>query len=413
MQWFILLVFSCFVPVSKEMLDQDADLSGVKLFKSEFPITKHDAMILDELNSIRNLVAGGSIADKVKFIEGIILLVNGVKFVVKGIEKAAEEVVEFFGKTVNKAMEWGKDALVNTADVLVDAALSIEDAISDLGNDIADIATDIGNAIGNFFSGKRKRRSTPLKGHNGSGINMAVRNEDLLYGSSFGIPKNTLGPVKNMNILTWNRRLAQLAAVSKTAYDSGNRTIEYNGKKYRMFSFGGYVEYIIANLLGEWIAKLFTMGKVAYYACYLVLCGIDTPIYDLDSVKDTIFEALDGSYVEVGCVVAPSSFCVIGPIIEPRDEMLFELGEPTSGCHYGFDKSLCLPPPSYFFALRDKYEKRLRPKISKFEIVEGSDGYMNGSEYSVQWPDEDDFSNVSLSFIQIIFIVVITMLLKK
>ncbi|CAO4372107.1 unnamed protein product [Caenorhabditis nigoni] len=87
--------------------------------------------------------------------------------------------------------------------------------------------------------------------------------------------------------------------------------------------------------------------------------------------------------MEVGCFFTwPDTLCIIGPIgpsgstgdlykFKPSND---EITCAETECKYGCKNVLCLPSPDYFFAMREKYKKHLKPKIEKFEVVEGFDG---------------------------------------
>ncbi|CAO4372113.1 unnamed protein product [Caenorhabditis nigoni] len=409
LNFFLLLCLFCLVLPNTDFIDkfQDKNNHVKEMITSEFPLTKHDMMMLDELNSMRGLIASGEIAKAVEKIEAIIKAIGEVvAFVTGGIVKAWNEITKFVNVVTEKIKEGWDKFSVFTSNIIMNAAQSIEDAFVDLGTNIADAFSDFGNSLTNFFGRKRRRRHASGKNHSGSGINLNLHDSDMPEKFESGRPNRTLGPASDMNILTWNRRLAQLAAVSQDLFDRGQRTINYEGKEYRMFSHGGFLDYIVHNFLGKVISKLFSAAKLGYYACYLIFSGIDAPVYNKEAIKDTIFEALYANSVEVGCVVGkPNSYCIIGPIKDRIDDYFYEHGQAATYCRYGANGNLCLPPPSYFFALRDKYERRLRPRISKYEIVDGFNASSNATdEFSVEWPEEDDSTNPTFSMISIILV---------
>ncbi|EFP03833.1 hypothetical protein CRE_28707 [Caenorhabditis remanei] len=365
----------------------------VTMIKSEFPLTKHDALTLDELNTLRRLIADGYIKDILKGLESFIIAAGKVIGFFKNAAREAWGAIKKIYQTFESIEGWGNLA-VHT------------------GNIIMDFASDVGGAISDLF-GKRRRRNkdinTPL-GHSGNSLDFRYNTTNIPKEETvFRMPRKTLGPAADMNILVWNRRLSQLASIKRNLFHDGQRDTIYEGKKYRMFKFGGYLEYIIGNFLGKVISEFFKWAKVGYYACYLILSGIDAPIFDKAAIEDSIHEALYANSMEVGCVVAiPDSYCIIGPVKDRSDNMFYEPGNPASKCHYGSNSSLCTPPPSYFFALRDKYEGRLRPKISKFEIVDGFNASDNSTvdEFSVEWPADDDTSfGFSPLFFVILFLI--------
>ncbi|KAF1755563.1 hypothetical protein GCK72_012013 [Caenorhabditis remanei] len=383
----------------------------VTMIKSEFPLTKHDALTLDELNTLRRLIADGYIGNILKGLEKFIIAAGKVvAFIEDSIEKAWDAITLVYTK-VSSFEGWGELA-VQTGNIIMDVALRIEDGVTELAEGFIDFASDVGGAISDFF-GKRRRRNKDINnplGHSGNSLDFRYNTTNIPQEETeFHMPSNTLGPAADMNILVWNRRLAQLASIKRNLFHDGQRDTVYEGKKYRMFKFGGYLEYIIGNFLGKVISGFFKWAKVAYYACYLILSGIDAPIFNKAAIEDSIHEALYANSMEVGCVVAiPDSYCIIGPVKDRHDNMFYEPGKPASKCHYGSNSSLCTPPPSYFFALRDKYEGRLRPKISKFEIVDGFNASDNSTvdEFSVEWPDDDDASfGFSPLFFVILFLI--------
>ncbi|PIC31264.1 hypothetical protein B9Z55_012021 [Caenorhabditis nigoni] len=319
LNFFLLLCLFCLVLPTRgqPLIDtfQDKKINVREMITTEFPLTKHDMMMLDELNSMRGLIADGKIAVVVEGLGAIIKIAKAIQWVFGGIAKAWEEISEFVNNVVENIKDGWDSFAVFTTNIIMNAAQSIEDAFVDLGTEIADAFSDFGNSITNFFGRKRRRRHTSGKLHSGSGINLNLRNEDFPENCTSGRPNHTLGPASDMNVLTWNRRLAQLAAVNQDLFESGQRTINYEGKEYRMFKHGGFLDYIVHNFLGKFISSLFSAAKLGYYACYLIFSGIDAPVYDKKAIEDTIFEALYANSLEVGCVVGkPNSFCIIGPM---------------------------------------------------------------------------------------------------
>ncbi|EGT40855.1 hypothetical protein CAEBREN_23790 [Caenorhabditis brenneri] len=319
--------------------------------KKMFQLPAGDQALLDEMNTVRQYIAQG----KFNSFFGIVLdlAYNLVDITFGIITDAGREAVKEISKALpikelydvtKMAFEWG-----NAGSKLV-------------------VKLNVLNDVGGWFGGKRKRRGV------GDYLRKAVDFVDEAI-SSLKKPENVFGPATNMNILTWNRRLAQFAMVKKKEiFDKRITEIEYDGKLYRVTKYGTLATYLIRHALGEKIVQMFKQVRIGYLACQMWF-GIDFPNYSEGKTIDETYEILFADRTEVGCYFTwPETFCLIGPL-KTRVGYLYEEGRTCSKCKYGnASVGLCDPPPSYFYALRDKYLKHLRPKIEKFEVVEGFDG---------------------------------------
>ncbi|PIC31255.1 hypothetical protein B9Z55_012015 [Caenorhabditis nigoni] len=338
--------------------------------KKMFKLAAEEAAILDEINTIRQVVASGfcnNILEKI-----VTIMWDGAKAVFQDLYNQALEVFDIIGSgliAVGDQIEgWGK-ALISSEGTLDEVGNSMKDAAVDVGKKASNAINDAGKKVGDFFGiGRRKKRFIRIPG--------------MDY---FDKPENTFGPATNMNMMTYNRRLAQLAMTLENAKQ--NRTVMYEGKLYRVTKYGTIATYVVSKFGGATIVGLFKIVRIGYLACKMWFTKTKVPLANDASAYDTTLEMLFADRSEVGCFFTfPDSFCVVGPI-EPGKEYLYESGTKCSSCKHGcvpgkqqdsylkdLSNSLCNPPPSYFYAMREKYKDHLRKKIEKFEIVEGFDG---------------------------------------
>ena len=84
----------------------------VTMIKSEFPLTKHDALTLDELNTLRRLIADGYIGNILKGLEKFIIAAGKVvAFIEDSIEKAWDAITLVYTK-VSSFEGWGGKILL-------------------------------------------------------------------------------------------------------------------------------------------------------------------------------------------------------------------------------------------------------------------------------------------------------------
>ncbi|KAF1755558.1 hypothetical protein GCK72_012008 [Caenorhabditis remanei] len=207
-------------------------------------------------------------------------------------------------------------------------------------------------------------------------------------------PENVFGKASNMNMLTWNRRLSQLAMTEKANIEKNDiKRIEYKGKIYRINKYGTLATYFISHALGGFIADMFQAIRVGYLACKLWFSKVKIPSpHENTTIGDT-HEMLFADRTEVGCFFTwPDTICIIGPL-NATIGYLYEKGDTCSACKYGCTNNLCNPSPDYFYAMREKYQKHLNPKIEKFEVVEGFDGQppVLGKNFMI---DSANYSNI-------------------
>ncbi|CAL2033714.1 unnamed protein product [Caenorhabditis brenneri] len=349
---------------------------GLKPSTKMFQLPAGDQALLDEMNSVRRCIASGLFNDI--FGKVVKLFMDGLNIAFEGAGKAVLQLGELIG--VDKLYEdaemlvgWGKK-LVSTDGVLGDIASNIEDFGVDVGNKISKTWDNAKDETMKFLRFGRKKRNF---------VTDAWKRVEKGFNDFMGAieqPKNVFGPATDMNLLTWNRRLAQLAMVKKEELFREKNPlteVEYEGKMYRVTKYGTLATYVIRNILGEKIARMFQELRVGYLACQMWF-GMSFPSHSEEETIHKTYEILFADRTEVGCYFTwPATFCLIGPL-KTRVGLMYDAGntneDTCSKCKHGCTNSLCNPPPSYFYALRDKYLKHLRPKIEKFEVVEGFDG---------------------------------------
>ncbi|CAI2352120.1 unnamed protein product [Caenorhabditis sp. 36 PRJEB53466] len=349
-----------------------------------FPLTNNEQVTLDELNSIRSLIGNGHIGRVLKVIKSI----KGVgeaalSFLTGHGEKALDELKQMGGELAEnlkvdldaKTRGWGSFA-VNTSTALLDVAdvsdiaNSGQQVISQGTGQVQQTISGAGSQISGSINTGIKSIPIPFGRKKRNIVNQAWDTVQTVTGAfNIKIPDNVLGPAANMEMLRWNRRLAQLAMLNIKEFEAGVREVEYQGRKYKMFEHGSLAEYIIANFLGKTIAQMFSTVQIGFVAVKLVLGGVDAPIANEKEVENKIYEAIFADRKELGCLVtAGASFCIIGPI-GARVGQFYESGETCTKCKTPCIQGMCRPPTDY--SLRDKFAGKLRPNADKFnEVVE-------------------------------------------
>ncbi|CAO4372108.1 unnamed protein product [Caenorhabditis nigoni] len=238
-----------------------------------FSLSAADEELLDEINRMRSLIASGFFNDPFK---------NILKFIFEGAKQlvdigvgAAKDVAVALANQLHKwgeiAVGWASDA-IKSLDTLKEAGKEIGKGFENAGNAVADGIGGLAKSVGGGLFGRRRKRFF------GPVIDYAKKKFDDIT-KTLEKPKNTFGAASNMNMLVWNRRLAQLAMVKKKDCKEKEVTVvTYEGKQYRMLKYGTLATYVITNTLGSTIAKLFTTLRTAYLACKLWFAEVNVPI---------------------------------------------------------------------------------------------------------------------------------------
>ncbi|CAL2037217.1 unnamed protein product [Caenorhabditis brenneri] len=372
-----------------------------------FTLPKADLAMLDELNTMRSLIAEGFFNDPLKNILKIGLKVIGKVMVDigKGLrDYGAQLVQELSGigvrvfKFAEHIFDWGEIG-VNSEKVFN----GLGDLAKEGWGSVEKTTDDMTKSLTDFLKGKKRRR----KRYFDTIVPDATKFIDDVI-DVFKKPKNVFGPATNMNMLTYNRRLSQLAMANKKSIENDKlREITYDGKIYRVNKYGTLATYFISNTMGDFLTSLFSILRVGYLACKLWFEKIDIPNQKVADTIDKTHEMLFADRTEVGCFFTwPNTICIIGPL---KDETgyLYKEGSTCSDCKYGCSNSTCNPSPEYFIKMRERYKKHLRPKIEKFEVVEGFDGRAPflGKNFMIDSSDHSNVLIVSIVSVSLIFLI--------